>query len=142
MDKRSLGGAGLEVSSIGLGCMGISEAYGPSPDRAMMVAFLRQAVDHGVTFFDTAEVYGPYHNEEVVGEALEPLRDEVVIATKFGFSLTTPDESLGSTADPRTSAALWTARCVGFGPTSSTCSTSTASTRRSTSRTWPALSRS
>src|SRR4051812_42708527 len=81
MDKRTLGTDALEVSAIGLGCMGISQSFGPSPERSAMVDFLRQAVDHGVTFFDTAEVYGPYHNEEVVGEALEPVRDDVVIAT-------------------------------------------------------------
>ena len=96
MDKRTLGGDGLEVSAIGLGCMGISQSFGPSPDRATMVDFLRQAVEHGVSFFDTAEVYGPYHNEEVVGEALEPLRDQVVIATKFGFSLDDSDRKLDS----------------------------------------------
>jgi aryl-alcohol dehydrogenase-like predicted oxidoreductase len=76
--------------------MGISQSFGPSPDRATMVEFLRQAVEHGVTFFDTAEVYGPYHNEEVVGEALEPLRDQVVIATKFGFSLDDSGRQLDS----------------------------------------------
>ncbi|MBZ5740046.1 aldo/keto reductase [Nocardioides mangrovi] len=86
MTTRTLG-QGLEVSAIGLGCMGISQSFGPSPDRPEMVAFLREAVEHGVTFFDTAEVYGPFANEEVVGEALEPVRDEVVIATKFGFDL-------------------------------------------------------
>ena len=91
MDTRTLGSTGLEVSAIGLGCMGISQSFGPSPDRDTMVGFLRQAVEHGVTFFDTAEVYGPYHNEEVVGEALEPLRDQVVIATKFGFSFDDSD---------------------------------------------------
>src|SRR4051795_11199832 len=96
MDKRTLGSDRLEVSAIGLGCMGISQSFGPSPDRATMVEFLRQAVEHGVTFFDTAEVYGPYDNEEVVGEALEPLRDEVVIATKFGFSLDDSDRKLDS----------------------------------------------
>ena len=96
MDKRTLGSSALEVSAIGLGCMGISQSFGPSPERAAMVDFLRQAVDHGVTFFDTAEVYGPYHNEEVVGEALEPLRDQVVIATKFGFSLDEGDRKLDS----------------------------------------------
>jgi len=95
MHKRTLGNR-LEVSAIGLGCMGISQSFGPSPDRATMVDFLRQAVEHGVTFFDTAEVYGPYHNEEVVGEALEPLRDQVVIATKFGFSLDDSDRKLDS----------------------------------------------
>ena len=96
MDKRTLGSSALEVSAIGLGCMGISQSFGPSPERPVMVEFLRQAVDHGVTFFDTAEVYGPYHNEEVVGEALEPLRDQIVIATKFGFSLDDSDRQLDS----------------------------------------------
>jgi aryl-alcohol dehydrogenase-like predicted oxidoreductase len=96
MDKRTLGSDRLEVSAVGLGCMGISQSFGPSPDRATMVDFLRQAVEHGVTFFDTAEVYGPYHNEEVVGEALEPLRERVVIATKFGFSLDDSDRKLDS----------------------------------------------
>src|SRR4051794_1961438 len=96
MDKRTLGSERLEVSALGLGCMGISQSFGPSPDRGTMVPFLRQAVEHGVTFFDTAEVYGPYHNEEVVGEALEPLRDQVVIATKFGFSLDDSDRKLDS----------------------------------------------
>ncbi len=87
MDKRTLGSTGLEVSAIGLGCMGISQSFGPSPDREVMIDFLREAVEQGVTLFDTAEVYGPYHNEEIIGEALEPLREQVVIATKFGFSL-------------------------------------------------------
>ena len=96
MDKRTLGSNGLEVSAIGLGCMGISQSFGPSPERPVMVDFLRQAVEHGVTLFDTAEVYGPYHNEEVVGEALEPLRDRVVIATKFGFSFDDSDRKLDS----------------------------------------------
>jgi aryl-alcohol dehydrogenase-like predicted oxidoreductase len=96
MKTRTLGTAGLEVSALGLGCMGISQSFGPSPDRATMVAFLREAVQHGVTFFDTAEVYGPYDNEEVVGEALEPLRDDVVLATKFGFSLDDTDRKLDS----------------------------------------------
>jgi aryl-alcohol dehydrogenase-like predicted oxidoreductase len=95
MNKRTLG-SDLEVSAIGLGCMGISQSFGPSPDRETMVDFLREAVDHGVTLFDTAEVYGPYHNEEVVGEALAPRRDEVVIATKFGFSLDESDRELDS----------------------------------------------
>ena len=96
MEKRTLGSAKLEVSALGLGCMGISQSFGPSPDRATMIDFLREAVGHGVTFFDTAEVYGPYHNEEVVGEALAPLRDKVVIATKFGFSLNGGDRKLDS----------------------------------------------
>jgi aryl-alcohol dehydrogenase-like predicted oxidoreductase len=85
MQKRKLGN--LEVSAIGLGCMGMSFSYGPSPDKPTMIALLRSAVEKGVTFFDTAEVYGPYVNEELVGEALAPFRGQVVIATKFGFNL-------------------------------------------------------
>jgi aryl-alcohol dehydrogenase-like predicted oxidoreductase len=87
MKKRKLGSSGLEVSAIGLGCMGMSFAYGPAHDRQEMIALLRAAVGRGVTFFDTAEIYGPLTNEELVGEALEPFRGEVVIATKFGFEL-------------------------------------------------------
>jgi aryl-alcohol dehydrogenase-like predicted oxidoreductase len=86
MRTRTLGG-GLEVSAVGLGCMGMSHAYGTPPDRAAMIALLRAAVERGVTLFDTAEVYGPFANEELVGEALAPLRDQVVIATKFGFDI-------------------------------------------------------
>jgi aryl-alcohol dehydrogenase-like predicted oxidoreductase len=86
MQKRTLG-SGLEVSAIGLGCMGMSTAFPPFPDRDDMIALIRNAVDRGVTFFDTAQVYGPFTNEELVGEALEPVRDQVVIATKFGFDL-------------------------------------------------------
>ena len=85
MQKRILGNSGLEVSAIGLGCMGMSFSYGPPKDKAEMIALLRSAVERGVTFFDTAEVYGPFTNEELVGEALSPLRNRVVIATKFGF---------------------------------------------------------
>ncbi|NVN90703.1 MAG: aldo/keto reductase [Desulfuromonadales bacterium] len=85
MQKRILGKSGLEVSSLGLGCMGMSFSYGPPKDRQEMISLLRAAVERGVTFFDTAEVYGPFTNEELVGEALAPLRDKVVIATKFGF---------------------------------------------------------
>lgn len=88
MIARKLGASGLTVSPLGLGCMGMSWAYGAAPDKAAMIALLRQAVELGVTFFDTAEVYGPFTNEELLGEALEPVRDEVVIATKFGFDLT------------------------------------------------------
>lgn len=87
MHARSLG-QGLQVSAIGLGCMGMSQSYGPNPgSRDDMIAVLRDAVDEGVTFFDTAEVYGPYVNEELVGQALEPLRDAVIIATKFGWDI-------------------------------------------------------
>ena len=87
MQRRKLGNNGLEVSAIGLGCMGMSDSYGPPADKQEMISLLRAAVEHGVTFFDTAEVYGPFTNEELVGEALAPLRDQVVIATKFGFKL-------------------------------------------------------
>ena len=85
MQTRKLGKSGLEVSAIGLGCMGMSASYGPPADRQQMISLLHQAVEHGVTFFDTAEVYGPFINEELLGEALPPLRDRIVIATKFGF---------------------------------------------------------
>ncbi len=87
MQKRKLGKSNLEVSALGLGCMGMSFSYGPPKDKAEMIALMRAAVDRGVTFFDTAEVYGPFTNEELVGEALEPVRDQVVIATKFGFNV-------------------------------------------------------
>lgn len=87
MQTRRLGRDGLEVSAIGLGCMGMSFSYGPPKDKQEMISLLRTAVDRGVTFFDTAEVYGPYANEELVGEALSPMRGRVVIATKFGFNL-------------------------------------------------------
>jgi aryl-alcohol dehydrogenase-like predicted oxidoreductase len=86
MKKRKLGNRELEVSTIGLGCMGMSHAYGPAADKNEMIRFIHAAVDQGVTFFDTAEVYGPYVNEEIVGEALEPYKEKVVIATKFGVS--------------------------------------------------------
>src|SRR6266481_2078653 len=87
MQKRKLGNSGLEVSAIGLGCMGLSFGLGPAVDKQAGISLIRSAVKHGVTFFDTAEVYGPFTNEELVGEALDPLREQVVIATKFGFNL-------------------------------------------------------
>ena len=87
MRRRSLGNAGLEVSALGLGCMGMSFGYGPAGDRREMISLIRSAVSRGVTFFDTAQVYGPFTNEELVGEALAPVRDKVVIATKFGFNI-------------------------------------------------------
>ncbi|EBO0187583.1 aldo/keto reductase [Salmonella enterica] len=86
MQKRYLGQSGLEVSALGLGCMGLSHGYGPATDTRQAIELIRAAVERGVTFFDTAEVYGPYLNEDVVGEALKPFRDRVVIATKFGFT--------------------------------------------------------
>jgi len=87
MQKRKLGNSGPEVSAIGLGCMGMTFSYTPFPEKKDMIALMAKAVEQGVTFFDTAEVYGPYNNEELVGEALAPYRDKVVIATKFGFNI-------------------------------------------------------
>src|SRR3989442_3911365 len=86
METRKLGKSNPEVSALGLGCMGMSANYGPPPNRREMIALIRSAVERGVTFFDTAEAYGPFTNEELVGEALAPVRDRVVIATKFGFT--------------------------------------------------------
>jgi aryl-alcohol dehydrogenase-like predicted oxidoreductase len=96
MQNRKLGTSGLEVSAIGLGCMGMSFSYGPPKDKTEMTALLRAAVERGVTFFDTAEVYGPFTNEELVGAALEPVRDKIVIATKFGFDLSGTDHRPGA----------------------------------------------
>jgi aryl-alcohol dehydrogenase-like predicted oxidoreductase len=87
MNKRELGNSNLGVSAIGLGCMSMSSGYGPPADKTAMISLIRTAVDRGVTFFDTAQVYGPFTNEELVGEALSPVREQVVIATKFGFDL-------------------------------------------------------
>jgi aryl-alcohol dehydrogenase-like predicted oxidoreductase len=100
MKKRRLGNSGLEVSAIGLGCMGMSFGYGPAADRPEMIALIRRAFDLGVTFFDTAEAYGPYANEELVGEALAPMRDKVVIATKFGFKLDGTGRQIGVDSRP------------------------------------------
>ena len=86
MQKRKLGKSNLEVSALGLGCMGMSFGYGPAGDTQAMISLIRSAVELGVTFFDTAEVYGPFTNEQLVGEALAPVREQVVIATKFGFN--------------------------------------------------------
>ncbi len=96
MQKRKLGKSNLEVSALGLGCMGMSFSYGPPKDKQEMISLLRTAVDRGVTFFDTAEVYGPFTNEELVGEALSPVRKQVVIATKFGFDLSGTDHRPGA----------------------------------------------
>ena len=100
MKKRTLG-SDLEVSAVGLGCMGLSQSFPPFPEKAEAIALIRAAVERGVTFFDTAQVYGPFTNEELVGEALEPVRDQVVIATKFGFELST-GESRGVDSRPET----------------------------------------
>ena len=101
MNKRILGSGGLEVSALGFGCMGMSQSFGPNPgDRGQMMNLLRAAVDLGVTFFDTAEVYGPFVNEELVGEALAPVRDQVVIATKFGFAFDDQGRQTGLSSRP------------------------------------------
>jgi len=100
MQKRKLGNSGLEVSAVGLGCMGMSSSYGPPADRQEMISLLRTAVERGVTFFDTAEAYGPFVNEELVGEALAPLREQVVIATKFGFKVDPNREQTGVDSRP------------------------------------------
>src|SRR5262245_28211004 len=100
MKKRKLGNSDLEVSAIGLGCMGMSFSYGPPKDKQEMTSLLRAAVERGITFFDTAEVYGPFLNEELVGEALAPLRDQVVIATKFGFDVRPNFDPRGMTGAP------------------------------------------
>jgi len=101
MEKRDLGTGGLKVSAVGFGCMGMSQSYGPNPgDRQQMIAVLRAAVERGVTFFDTAEVYGPFVNEELVGEALAPVRDQVVIATKFGFAFDAQGRQSGLSSRP------------------------------------------
>jgi aryl-alcohol dehydrogenase-like predicted oxidoreductase len=100
MQTRTLGTNGLRVSVLGLGCMGMSQNFGPRPPREEMITFLRAAVDRGVTLFDTAEVYGPFHNEELVGEALAPVRDDVVIATKFGFAFDADGRQTGASSRP------------------------------------------
>lgn len=96
MQQRQLGQNGLTVSALGLGCMGLSFGYGPATDKQQAISLIRAAVEKGVTFFDTAEIYGPFVNEEVVGEALAPVRDQVVIATKFGFDCEQPGQVLNS----------------------------------------------
>ena len=103
MQKRKLGNSGLEVSALGLGCMGMSFGYGRPKDKQEMIAVIRAAVERGVTFFDTAEVYGPFINEELVGEALAPFRGQVVIATKFGFQFDENGKQAGWTAGRSTS---------------------------------------
>src|SRR3974390_1849615 len=96
MNKRKLGSGGLEVSALGLGCMGLSFGYGPATEKSEAIKLIRAAYERGVTFFDTAEAYGPYANEELVGEGVEPFRKNVVIATKFGFKEGTPQKGLHS----------------------------------------------
>jgi aryl-alcohol dehydrogenase-like predicted oxidoreductase len=100
MQKRKLGKSGFQVSALGLGCMGMSFGYGPAADKQEMISLIRSAVERGVTFFDTAEAYGPFTNEELVGEALAPVRDQVVIATKFGFDLDSTAQRRGVNSRP------------------------------------------
>jgi aryl-alcohol dehydrogenase-like predicted oxidoreductase len=100
MQTRTLGNSNLEVSAIGLGCMGMSHGYGPAADRQEMIALIRTAIERGITFFDTAEVYGPFTNEELLGEAIAPFHGHVVIATKFGFKLGPNGEQLGTDSRP------------------------------------------
>src|SRR5438270_8409193 len=96
MQKRKLGKSNLEVSALGLGCMGMSYGYGPAADKREMISLIRTAVERGITFFDTAEAYGPFTNEELLGEALAPIRGQVVIATKFGFKFGPNGEQSGT----------------------------------------------
>src|SRR5713226_8456461 len=100
MQKRKLGNSNLEVSALGLGCMGLSYGYGPAADKQEAISLIRAAFERGITFFDTAEAYGPFTNEELVGEALAPVRDQVVIATKFGFKFGPKGEQIAIDSRP------------------------------------------
>ena len=141
MQTRKLGISSVEVSALGLGCMGMSYGYGPVPDRAEMITLARKAVDLGITFFDTAEAYGPFTNEELLGEALSPFRRRVVIATKFGFE-SMPRGAGGhgqpARSHPRRGGGLSEAAQARM---SSICSISTAWTRTCRSKTWRARCR-
>jgi aryl-alcohol dehydrogenase-like predicted oxidoreductase len=134
MRHRQLGKSGLEVSALGLGCMGLSYGYGPATATADAVKLIRASFERGITFFDTAEAYGPFVNESVVGEALEPMRDQVVIATKFGFR--DGDTHKGPTAAPNASARLPIRRSSACVRTASICSISTVSTHRFRWKMW------
>jgi aryl-alcohol dehydrogenase-like predicted oxidoreductase len=137
MKKRKLGNSNLEVSAIGLGCMGMSYHRGPAPDRSAMIALIRKAVEVGVTFFDTAEVYGPFINEELVGEALFPFRKEVIIATKFGSNIENGKSTgLNSRPEHSISSKLPRNPSNDLNPKVSTSSTSTALTPMCLLRTW------
>jgi aryl-alcohol dehydrogenase-like predicted oxidoreductase len=140
MKKRILGKSGLEVSAIGFGCMGLNFSYGSAEQRES-VTLIREAVERGVTFFDTAEVYGPFTNEEIVGEALAPVRDQVVIATKFGFNLDRRRQAGGLDSRPGTIRAGGGGVAEAARRRASTCSTSTASIPTCRSRMWPERSR-
>ena len=139
MQKRKLGNSNLEVSALGLGCMRMSHDESPIPDKQEMIAFLHAAVDRGITFFDTAEVYGPFTNEELVGEALAPFRGQVVIATKFGFKHD-PERGrvlrLAWIAGQSTSSRSPRPRSSGSRSRPSICSINTGLTRTCPSKTW------
>ena len=138
METRTLGNSSLNVSALGLGCMGMTFSFPPFPDRNEMIALIRTAVDLGVTFFDTAEVYGPFTNEELVGEALAPFRDQVAIATKFGFELD-PGRQAGRPRQPARAHQRGRRRAPSGDSrsTPSISSISTASTRTCRSKTSP-----
>ena len=140
MQKRKLGKSGLEVSALGLGCMGMSFGYGPPADKQEMISLIRAAVERGVTFFDTAEVYGPFTNEELVGEALAPFREQVVIATKFGFDTGSipggPRVRQPLTVGRSTSRRSPRPRSSGSGSRPSICSISIGLTRTWPSKKW------
>jgi aryl-alcohol dehydrogenase-like predicted oxidoreductase len=144
MQRRTLGtgNSPLEVSAIGLGCMGMSFSYGPPADKQEMISLIRTAVERGVTFFDTAEVYGPFTNEELVGEALAPFRGQVVIATKFGFNLDPRFDPRGCRVrqgwivGQSTSSRLPRARSSGSGSKPLICSINTVLIRTCRSKTW------
>jgi aryl-alcohol dehydrogenase-like predicted oxidoreductase len=137
MQKRTLGNNGLEVSALGLGCMGMSFGYGPAQDEQEMISLIRSAVDLGVTFFDTAEAYGPFMNEELLGKAISPIRERVVIATKFGFHFDGDGKQAGLNSRPSTSGRSRKRRSSASTSTPSTCSISTASIPTCPSKTWP-----
>jgi aryl-alcohol dehydrogenase-like predicted oxidoreductase len=136
MQTRMLGRWNLEVSAIGLGCMGISSGLGPAADRQQGIAVIRAAVERGVTFFDTAEVYGPFVNEELVGEALAPFRSQVAIATKFGFRFDQDGHQVGLSSHPAHIRQAVDGSLQRLGVDAIACSISTASTPRWRSRRW------
>ena len=136
MHKRKLGKSNLEVSAIGLGCMGMSYGYGPAGDKQEMISLIRTAVERGVTFFDTAEVYGPFTNEELVGEALAPFREQVVIATKFGFKFDPERETGGHGQPARAHQGGRRGSSSGSRSRRSTCSTNTVWIPTCRSKTW------
>ena len=136
MQTRRLGRSGLEVSALGLGCMGLSFGYGPAVDKQAGIALIRAAVERGVTFFDTAEAYGPFVNEELVGEALAPFHDQIVIATKFGFTFE-PNSQRGLDSRPAHIRSVAEASLNGSRSMRSTCCISIASIPTCQSRTSP-----